>query len=409
MPDSAGRPAGVARRGGQKPDTTVDPTHLHRASSAGRGERGQSGDGRTPSSFRPTAADTSAVGGRRPRATLDSVASLAGVSRQTVSNVVNLPHLVRDDTAARVRSAIEELSYRPHLAAQQLRTRKSALLGMRVHSSPEPTVFDRFLHAVTEAAAERDYRIILYTAADDDVEIDSYNELLDRWNVDGLLLSYTHAGDRRTQYLAGQQVPFVTFGRPWDTATAHHWVDVDGCAGTRTATRYLMSQGHSRIGFLGWPESSEVGNDRLSGWAGSVTAAGLGAPEPARCENDFDTARAAANDLLRHNDVTAIVCVSDVVALGALAAAQDRGMEVGSELAITGFDDSDRAVGADLTSLRQPLQQVAQHCVRIVLSQVSPTTTPIITDHGHHAQPPEQVLLAPTLTVRASTGRAPEG
>ncbi len=342
----------------------------------------------------PTAADASPRGARTERATLGSVAARAGVSRQTVSNVLNSPDLVRPETADRVRKAIAALSYRPHLAAQQLRTRRSQLLGMRIHQAPEPTIFDRFLHAVTEAAAAADYRVILYTAPDDESEIDAYDELLDRWNVDGLLLTYTHAGDRRTDHLHAQGVPFVTFGRPWDAGIAHSWVDVDGSAGTRAATRHLLSGGHRRIGFLGWPEDSDVGSDRLSGWASSMSAAGLPAPEPRRCLNDIESARAAARQLLDTEDVTAIVCVSDIVALGALAAADQLGLRAGSDLAVVGFDDSDKAQGADLTSLAQPLRAVAEHCLRILLNQ--------ITASGQ-GPPPEQVLLPPTLALRGST------
>ena len=159
------------------------------------------------SASRPASAAAQAAISRPPtgvrgsKATLSSVAALAGVSKQTVSNVLNSPQLVRADTAERVKAAIAELSYRPHQGAQQLRTRRSQLLGMRIHQVADPTVFDRFLHAVTDIAAEHDYRIILYTAADDDREIDTYAELLDRWNVDGLVLSSTHSGDRRTRHL----------------------------------------------------------------------------------------------------------------------------------------------------------------------------------------------------------------
>lgn len=343
----------------------------------------------------PSPAAVGAGKARSERATLGSVAARAGVSRQTVSNVLNSPQIVRPGTAERVRAAIAELSYRPHLAAQQLRTRRSQLLGMRIHQAPEPTVFDRFLHAVTEAAAAADYRVILYTADDDDREIDAYDELLDRWNVDGLLLTYTHSGDRRTRHLGAAAVPFVTFGRPWDGGNGHSWVDVDGAAGTRAATAHLLASGHRQIGFVGWPADSDVGNDRLAGWAGSMSAAGLSAREPRRCLNDIDAGRSAAAELLHDNDVTAIVCVSDIIALGVIAAVQDRGLRIGRDVAVVGFDDSDKAQGADLTSLTQPLQQVAEHCLRIVLEQIN---------HPGEGPPAEHVLLAPALALRGSTG-----
>ena len=369
-------------------------------------------NGAHPEERLPTAAGTAPrplLGGaadgrdtRRPstrvkggKATLSSVAALAGVSKQTVSNVLNSPHLVRSDTAERVKSAIAELAYRPHQGAQQLRTRRSQLLGMRIHQVADPTVFDRFLHAVTDIAAESDYRIILYTAADDDREIDTYAELLDRWNVDGLVLSSTHSGDRRTRHLTDEGVPFVSFGRPWDGPHHHSWVDVDGRAGTRAATEALIAAGHRRIGFVGWPAGSEVGDDRLSGWSNALREAGLTAPEPRRGINDFSCGAAAAIDLLGDDDVTAIVCVSDQMGLGVLSAARGAGRSVGSEFPIIGFDNSDAAKAAGLSSLSQPLRLVAENCLRIVFNRIH---------HTGEELAPEHVLLAPQLELRGSTG-----
>ena len=106
-------------------------------------------------------------------------------------------------------------------------------------------------------------------------------------------------------------------------------------------------------------------------------------------------ARAAATDLLRDDDVTAIVCVSDQMGLGALSAARDAGRAVGSDFAIVGFDNSDAAQAADLSSLSQPLRQVAENCLRIVFDQIQ---------HPGEDPAPEHVLLAPTLELRGSTG-----
>ena len=333
---------------------------------------------------------------RARRATLASVAQRAGVSPQTVSNVINSPHLVRSDTAARVRAVIAELSYRPQFAAKQLRTGRSQLLGMRIHQTPDPVVFDRFLHSVTEIAARLGYRVMLYTAADDAREIDTFDELLDRWSLDGIVLSYTHAGDQRTSHLAKLGVPCVSFGRPWDSPGEHSWVDVDGSAGTRAATEHLIACGHRRIGFIGWPEGSDTGDDRLGGWAAAMTAAGLPAPPPMRCENDVTQGRRAATELIVQEEVSAIVCVSDLVGVGALSAATALGLRVGSDLAVVGFDDSDRAKIADMTSIAQPLPLVAEHCVRIVVQQITRGINNVAAEH---------VLLPPTLKLRGSTGR----
>jgi len=161
-----------------------------------------------------------------------------------------------------------------------------------------------------------------------------------------------------------RHVPFVTFGRPWDGRDRHSWVDVDGAAGTRAATEYLISLGHTRIGFIGWPEGSEVGDDRLSGWASAMRAADLPTPTPMRCVNDIALGVRAAEELIRGGDITAIVCVSDLIGLGTLSAASAHGLAVGPDLAVIGFDDSDRAQAAALSSIRQHLREVAEHCVR---------------------------------------------
>lgn len=328
------------------------------------------------------------------RATLGSVAARAGVSPQTVSNVLNAPHLVRADTADRVRSAVLELGYRPHRAAQQLRTRRSRLLGLRVEATPGDGVFDRFLHSLTDAAADRDYRIMLYTARGDEEEIAAYRDLTDRWDVDGFVLTSTHPGDSRTSHLAAQSTPCVTFGRPWDHSDHHPWVDVDGAAGTRAATEHLIAAGHRHIGFLGWPAGPGVGDDRMSGWTSALEAAGLSPGPVARCHNDLTEGRAAAASLLGDGGPSAVVCVSDVLALGVLAELTARGMRAGTDVAVTGFDDTDVAQLAGLSSVNQPLVQVADSCIQLITDLLD---APVVSG------PPEQVLLRPSLVVRQSS------
>ena len=166
-------------------------------------------------------------------------------------------------------------------------------------------------------------------------------------------------------------------------------------AGTLAATEQLIATGHRRIGFIGWPEGSEVGDNRLSGWSQALRAAGLAHPEPRRGTNDFPSGAAAATELLSGDDVTAIVCVSDQMGLGALSAARDAGRAVGSDFAIVGFDNTDAAMAAGLSSLSQPLRQVAENCLRIVFDQIQ---------HSGDHPAPEHVLLAPTLELRGSTG-----
>lgn len=328
------------------------------------------------------------------RATLEDVAQRAQVSRQTVSNVLNAPDRVAAPTASRVLAAIDELGYRPHAGARALRTRRSHVLGLRlqrVGDGINGAVLDRFLHALTEHAQARDYRVLLFTADDDLDEVRQYQDLLDTADLDAFVLTGTHHGDDRTRWLAEHDVPFVTFGRPWsDNVTSPHpWVDVDGAHGTRLATQHLLDAGHRRIGLLGWPEGSDVGADRRRGWVEAMTAAGLGLTE-ASMDDDVAAASRAAATLVHQEQVTAIVAVSDSLALGALAAVRT----MATPVAVVGFDDTPVAAALGLSSVAQPLVQAAEHAVDLLLHTL---------DGGSGPEPEPHVLLHPHLVVRASS------
>ncbi|WP_371580456.1 LacI family DNA-binding transcriptional regulator [Streptomyces sp. NBC_01314] len=341
------------------------------------------------------------------RATLESVAQHASVSRQTVSNVLNAPHRVRPETLARVQAAIKELNYRPHQASRTLRTRRSRLIGARIEPSTDGVngaVLGQFLQSLTARTQEVGYRVMLFTAVDDDHECALYDQLLDDYDVDAFVLHGTHADDRRTAWLAERRVPFVTFGRPWDTEPEtpdrHGWVDVDGAQGTRAVTRHLIETGHRRIAFLGWPEELQglgVGDNRRSGWASVVAAAGLGVPHgyDVGVPDGFDAGRAASASMLDlPSPPTAIVCVSDSLALGARSEITARGLRPGVDIAVVGFDDSPSAAVVGLSSVAQPLDEAAAACLRMLRVVLAAPAPP--------PGPPAPVLLQPRLVIRAS-------
>jgi DNA-binding LacI/PurR family transcriptional regulator len=335
---------------------------------------------------------------RPARPTLESVAREAAVSRQTVSNVLNKPHLVSDETRRRVEAVIARTGYRPVKAAQTLRTRRSYLIavGLQTHAQDRGEVEHGFLHALTDRAQLRGYRTLLYTAENDDAEIGTYESLLSEYDLDGFVLTGTHTGDKRTAWLELQKIPFVAFGRPWGSAARHSWVDVDGASGVRAATRHLIGLGHRRIAFLGWPEGSGVGADRRAGWEaacreGALPAHGLAV----RMDNSFAAGRSACAQLLQSaSPPTAFVCVSDVIALGAWSELAARSLEPRLKTAVVGFDDSAAAAMAGLSSVAQPLAEVASACLDCLQKlQERPSA---------QQNPPDTVLLTPRLTLRGS-------
>jgi DNA-binding LacI/PurR family transcriptional regulator len=347
------------------------------------------------------------------KVTIATVAHHAQVSRQTVSNVLNAPHLVRQETRERVRASIEQLGYRANQAARQMRTGRSRLIAVRIESARDGIngwILDRFLHGLTEAAAPAGYRVMLYTATDDDQETAVYDDLLASYELDAFVLTSTHRGDRRTDWLADRDIPFVTFGRPWGAPARHSWVDVDGAAGTEEATKRLLAAGHRRIGFIGWPAGSGVGDNRREGWLHALRQAGHDPEGLDRAVIDgvAEGARAAA-DLLAAARPTALVCASDSLALGALRARDAGPIGVGTvapgrddsagrggsagRVAVIGFDDTPVASAVGLTSVGQPLAQAAARCIELL--------TQLLDDVPGEPQP-EHVLLRPHVVARDS-------
>ena len=154
------------------------------------------------------------------------------------------------------------------------------------------------------------------------------------------------------------------------------------------------AQGHRRIAHLGWPLGSETGRDRRQGWLDACAELGLASDLHAEEPDDFDAGRAAAHRLLDAADpATAIVCASDTLALGVLRALSDRGLRAGADVAVTGFDNSPAAAltTPGLTSLRQPLEQVAADLVAAVEQMLAGTAVR------------RQTLLLPELVVRESS------
>jgi DNA-binding LacI/PurR family transcriptional regulator len=335
----------------------------------------------------------------RQRPTLETVARAASVSRQTVSNVLNAPHLVRAATRERVVAAIERTGYRPVKAAQTLRTRRSYLIavGLQAPAEDRGEVLHAFLHALADRAQQRGYRLLLYTAADDAGEIGTYDALRGEYDLDAFVLTGTHTGDSRTAWLERHGIAFVTFGRPWGSPAQHSWVDVDGAGGVRAATSHLIGAGHRRIAFLGWPEGSGVGGDRRSGWEQACHAAGLPTDGLARqMGNGLAQGRAACADLLgSSHSPTAFVCVSDVIALGAWAELNSRGLAPGTDAAVTGFDDSAAAAATGLTTVAQPLTDVAGACLENLQR--------LLAAPDGRPEAPTRVLLQPRLIVRGSS------
>lgn len=329
-------------------------------------------------------------------ATIEDVARVAGVSRQTVSNVLNSPAIVRDQTRERVQDAIRRLNYAPHASARRLRTRRSSTLG--IHLDPyaggiSGVVLDRFVHALTERAGERGLRVTLYAARSPEEEIRRMGDLRDGGDIDAVVITGTFRGDPRAQWLLEHGVPFVAFGRPWGDddvgAPAHLWVDVDGAAGTAQATRHALATAGPRVAFLGWPVGSGTGDDRERGWREALPegAAAVRLTSPESVADARDVVERALED----GPFDALVCASDSLALGAHLAAVSSGRP---RLPIIGFDNTPVAEAVGFSSIEQMPEHVASGALDLLLGSGREVAPREVAPHEAH------VLVEPRLIVR---------
>jgi len=338
--------------------------------------------------------------------TVEDVARVAGVSRQTVSNVINTPGIVKETTRARVQHAITELGYRPHASARRLRTQKSSTIGIRMEGFKDGVsgaVLDRFLHALTEQADARDMRLLLYTAETPEQEIAQFARLRDGADVDALVLTSTFHNDPRTEWLIDNGMPFVTFGRPWGiddmNDPSHRWVDIDGYEGVREAAQYLTGEGAQRIGFIGWPSPSGTGDERRRGWLDGARISGVdvAALSIATTDGVPEGSRATLELLSRANPPDALICASDSLALGAMMAT------TGSGLPIVGYDNTPVAAAVGLSSIDQPLAEAAASSLELLFGASGSNLVSAQTI----SEEPKHRLLAPRLVVRRSSHLAP--
>jgi DNA-binding LacI/PurR family transcriptional regulator len=313
------------------------------------------------------------------RPTLATVADTAGVSRQTVSNVLNNPEIVKPETLNRVQQVIAELGYRPSPVARQLRTQESRVIGLRIPPAVDGingSVLDGFLHSLTESLQQHRYRVMLFAGDDSTAEAEQYAEMLDLLNLDGFVITSTHAGDPRIKWLTEHNVPFVSFGRPWGLIHQQN---------NYAATKDLLLQGHTRIAFVGWPEDSETGNERRAGWLDAMRESDQTFAEAAMtyAGTDGQSSGERAYVMLQREKPTAFICASDSLALGVYGAA----IKVDDHPAIIGFDNTPVAKALGISSIEQNIGTAAHEITEMLLKQLNAQEIGdpvLITPHVEH-------------------------
>ena len=347
-----------------------------------------------------------ASGSTRPN--LEDVAARAGVSRATVSRVVNGQASVATELRERVEHAVAELGYVPNQMARALMTRRTDTLALVV---PEPDFrvfadpfFEAVVHGVSmECDRARLQIVLLFGPTPDDLR--RIGRFLRSGAVDTFLLVSEHlTTEADWQSLAGAGIPYVLGGRPLRQGVTAPYVDSDNTAGGKMAARHLLSIGRTAIGTVAGPADMSAGIDRLVGFR-----TGLGeAFQPSLVEHgDFTRAggRAATERLLaREPEVDALFIASDLMAAGALDALRRTGRRVPDDVAIIGFDDNHFAVSADppLTTVRQMPEVQGREMVRFYLHHHRPDIEVPVDDSIPEVENVERLILPVSLILRDS-------
>jgi len=324
--------------------------------------------------------------------TIEEVARVAGVSRSTVSRVVNGSTAVSPEALDAVRNAIDSLKYVPNRAARSLASSRTLAVAVivpeDVHRFFGDPFFASIVSGINATIAASDYVLTLAIASNDpDDKMIGY---VRSGAIDGAIIVSHHTGDDFVQRIAAA-VPVVFGGRPSPAGDAW-FVDVDNVRGARDAVEYLIGQGHRSIATITGPLTMAAAVDRLDGYRQALSAARL--PMGLVADGDFTSegGAAAMRSILAQGRPDAVFAASDLMARGALGVLAGAGLRVPEDVAVIGYDDSAVATSVSplLTTMRQPSFEQGRRMAEVLLD---------LLDGG---EPPRATIMPTGLIVRQS-------
>ncbi|MEM9774270.1 MAG: LacI family DNA-binding transcriptional regulator [Chloroflexota bacterium] len=332
--------------------------------------------------------------------TLKDIADKVGKSVPTVSRALAGFNDISPKTRDRIQATAKEMGYVPNNFARKLQSQKADAVGLILPGTENlrfsDPFFSQLLSGIIEQTSEAGLDLSI-SAADPEDELESYIEHIRGKRVDGFIVVRTHRRDRRIQYLRENKIPFVAFGR-METDNDFYFVDEDGAWGIEQAVDHLIELGHTQLACVAEPIHYTKSFNRVQGFKNGLAKHGIPFDENYMVSSRFRqrSGREAALHLLDlPKPPTAIVALNDLLAIGSIHAIQEKGMTVGRDVSVTGFDDIVLAEMANptLTTLHQPAHEMGTLVARNLIRQLR--KEPI----GSH-----QVVLKPTLVIRNSTG-----
>jgi LacI family transcriptional regulator len=321
------------------------------------------------------------------------------ISVTTVSRAIDGYSDVADSTRALVIQTAKEMGYVPRHAARNLRLQRTNTIGLifpTLGGRFTDPFFSEFLAGVGDEASQQKYDLLVSVASQGQTEEQTYRRWGASRRVDGFILVRMRVDDWRSKYLHSENIPYVAFGHN-QSRDKQPWVGVDGRGGILMLVRHLIQMGHRRIAFIGAPERYYFAGDRLAGYQVGLKEAGIALKDDLICEADLTRSGGfQATQLLLDLETppTAIIGVNDLTALGALRAVQERGMIVGQDIAIAGFDGTEAGEHSHppLTTVDQPVYAIGRRVCGLLVKTMCGG---IIQEYG--------ITIQPELVIRSST------
>ncbi len=334
-----------------------------------------------------------------PTLTLEDIARQAGVSRSTVSRVVNGHPSVRDHIRQRVLEVIRDTGYIPHAAARTLASQRSWMIGLvvprTVSSFFTDPYFPHLTQGIAQACNQHNYTLGLFLVSSKEDEEKIYPRVSHRGSLDGVLVQSGHIGETLIDRLLTSNMPLVIVGRPFHLDGVSY-IDVDNVEAAYNAVIHLIRLGYQRIGTITGRLNSNEGIDRKQGYLKALAERGRILDESLVAEGDFTEAGGYyAMQQLLPADPDAIFAASDIMAIGAMRAVREAGLQVPQDVAFVGFDDLPLATPSDppLTTVRQPVEEFGISAVEILIDLI---------ENG--IEPARRVIMTTKLIVRDSCG-----
>jgi LacI family transcriptional regulator len=327
---------------------------------------------------------------------IEEVARLSGVSRSTVSRVINNDPRVHDITRQRVREVIQQVNYQPNLVARRLAGGRTHILGLVIPLGVNQLLTDPFLMSLTQSVAlacnRFNYSVMMWVA-DPDYERRTIHQVLSNKFLDGVIIASSLLDDPLLEALVAECMPFVLVGRHHTQVT---YVDVDNQASVASLVAFLFQLGHRRIATICGPQNMIAGVDRLKGYKAGLEQCGIAFDPTLVVEGDFSE-ESGYDAMLRLLPLNphAVFVASDTMAVGVLRALQESGLRVPEDMAIAGFDDMPFAANTvpPLTTVRQPVRQMGEVAAETLIELIE-----------HPNSLPRRIILPTELVIRATCG-----